>query len=245
MQAVSSNTAFALDALGELKEGLAHYEKLRTLAASAIPASTMQEIDTALDEADIDYILTELPRALEKVQSNAERVGKIIRAMQDLSRPSDEDPTPTDLNALIENSTNTLSASWSKVAHLDLENTLPDFHCHPGDFAQVIVHLLTNATQAISAQAGQGQGQLGVRTRRDSDAIELIISDTGTGIPEEVRHRIFDPFFTTREVGDGTGVGLSLVHDIVVNRLGGQIDFTTELGKGTTFTVRLPMNGDN
>ncbi|MFT5089476.1 MAG: two-component system NtrC family sensor kinase [Planctomycetota bacterium] len=196
MQAVSSNTAFALDALKDLKNGLAPYEKLRTLAASAIPANSLQEIDAALEEADIDYILAELPRALEKVQSNAERVGKIVRAMQDLSRPSDSAPTPTDLNALVQSSTNTLGESWSTIAHLDLDldDTLPEFHCHPGDFAQVIVHLLTNATQAIAALAGQDQGRLGVCTRYDNNAIELIISDTGTGIPEEVRHRIFEPF---------------------------------------------------
>ena len=80
-------------------------------------------------------------------------------------------------------------------------------------------------------------------TRHDLDAVVLTVSDTGGGIPEAIRTRVFDPFFTTKEVGKGTGQGLAIAYDVVVNKHGGTIAFESEEGKGTTFRIRLPIGG--
>lgn len=82
-----------------------------------------------------------------------------------------------------------------------------------------------------------------MRTRQHGQFVEVAISDSGTGIPEEIREKIFDPFFTTKEVGKGTGQGLSIARSIVVKKHGGTLTFKTEMGHGTTFYVRLPVNG--
>lgn len=121
-----------------------------------------------------------------------------------------------------------------------LEQGLPLVPCLPGDFHQALNHLLANAVDAV-ASAGRGRGRILLSTRSQAGEVVLRIGDTGIGIPTEVRDRIFDPFFTTKELGAGWGVGLALVHEVVVNRLGGQISFESEVGRGTVFAVHLPL----
>ncbi len=108
----------------------------------------------------------------------------------------------------------------------------------------MILNLLVNAAQAIAQALGggsQAKGKIVVSTVRVQDWAEISISDTGAGIPEAVRSRIFEPFFTTKPVGKGTGQGLALAHTAIVRRHGGKIWFDSELGKGTTFHIRIPF----
>jgi len=121
---------------------------------------------------------------------------------------------------------------------------LPRVLCHAGELNQVILNLLVNAAQAIEQAVGdgsQGKGKIVVSTRRAGECAEISISDTGAGIPEAARSRIFEPFFTTKPVGKGTGQGLALAHTAIVRRHGGKIWFDSELGKGTTFYIRIPF----
>jgi signal transduction histidine kinase len=116
--------------------------------------------------------------------------------------------------------------------------------CHAGEFNQVILNLLINAAHAIAQALGDGsqdKGKIVISTVRDRDAVEISVSDTGVGIPEAVRSRVFEPFFTTKPVGKGTGQGLALAHTAIVRRHGGKIWFDSELGKGTTFYIRIPF----
>ena len=242
MQSIAGNITFFGDLLEEIKTGLGHYAKLMNLAQSGqLSADELKAIEEALEESDLDYIMQEGPKALAKTKGNIERVSKIVRAMQDLAGSSEEEKVAVDLNEMIGNNVAALQGDWAESAELtlDLADDLPAVPCHPGDIGQVIVHLLTNAAQAIADT--DTKGQITVRTRRDQDQAVIEVTDTGTGIPAEVRERVFDPFFTTRDVGKGMGTGLSLCHEVVTNRLGGEISFDTETGQGTTFTVRLPF----
>jgi signal transduction histidine kinase len=111
--------------------------------------------------------------------------------------------------------------------------------------SQVVLNLLVNASHAIADVVGTSgeKGSIRISTRRDGAFAELRVSDTGTGIPEAVQGKIFDPFFTTKEVGRGTGQGLAIAHACVVEHHGGTIHFETEAGRGTTFVIRLPIEG--
>jgi signal transduction histidine kinase len=128
----------------------------------------------------------------------------------------------------------------------DFDAALPMVPCQPGEFNQVILNLIVNAAHAIAdvIQLGGAQrGKITVRTHGCPEWAEIRIQDTGTGIPEKVRARIFDPFFTTKEIGKGTGQGLSIARSVVVDKHGGSIHFETEVGRGTTFIIRLPYDG--
>jgi len=125
----------------------------------------------------------------------------------------------------------------------DFAADLPNVPCIVGEFNQVILNLIVNAAHAIGdaiATRG-GKGTLTITTRLDGDHVEVRIRDTGTGIPESARGKIFDPFFTTKAVGKGTGQGLYIAHTVVAKKHGGTLTFETEIGKGTTFIIRLPL----
>ena len=133
------------------------------------------------------------------------------------------------------------------VADVVLElGELPPVSCFVSELNQVFLNILINAAHAIT-DAGrgagvEGKGTITVRTQRKGDSVLVEISDSGCGIPEEVRAKIFDPFFTTKEVGRGTGQGLAISRSVIADKHGGQIWFESEVGKGTTFFIRLPIN---
>lgn len=121
---------------------------------------------------------------------------------------------------------------------------LPPVPCFAGEFNQVILNLLMNAAQTIGDMVKKGsaaKGTITITTKCVDDGVEVQIQDTGAGIPETVRARIFEPFFTTKEVGKGTGQGLALAHAVIVKKHDGKIWFESEVGKGTTFFLRLPL----
>ncbi|MCG2777277.1 MAG: ATP-binding protein, partial [Desulfobacterales bacterium] len=153
------------------------------------------------------------------------------------------DKTDIDINKAIENTITLARNEWNYVAELvtDFDLSLPLVPCLPGEFKQVILNMIINAAQAIAELVDDGstkKGTITVSTSSDGDWAEIRISDTGTGIPEVIRSRIFDPFFTTRE---STGQGLTISHSIIVEKHGGTLTFDTEVGQGTTFTIRLPI----
>ena len=128
----------------------------------------------------------------------------------------------------------------------DFDRELPEVACLPGEFNQVILNIIVNAAHAIAEVVGDGEerkGTITVSTRRDGEFVEIRIADTGTGIPEKDRDKIFDPFFTTKEIGRGSGQGLSMAYAVIVQKHGGTLDFEADAGKGTTFIIRLPLEG--
>ena len=244
LQFVRSNTEFLKEVFAEFQGALGHYERLLEHARSqTLTASILEEIDEAVEAADLSYAMKQIPAALQKAEDGIERVSRIVRAMEDLSQPSTEQKLPVDLNEMVESATVVSGSEWRHVAELelDLDDSLPEVPCLPAEFGQVLVHLLVNAAHAIDAGASQGEkGRITVSTNRAGDWVEVRVSDTGTGIPEALQDRVFDPFFTTKEVGQGTGTGLSIAREVVVSKLGGEISFDTEAGRGTTFLIRLP-----
>lgn len=247
IQYVSDNTRFLQESWPSLDKLVAITREMRR-EASAVPISpqTLKQFDELSKAADFEYLQTEIPRAIEQSLDGTQRVGKIVRAMKEFSHPGGEEKRSMDINKAIETTITVARNEWKYVAevetHFDLD--LPLVLCHAGEFNQVILNLLINAAQAIAQAVGdgsQGKGKIVVSTTHDEDWAEISISDTGGGIPEAVRSRVFEPFFTTKPVGKGTGQGLALAHTAIVRRHGGKIWFDSEVGKGTTFYIRMPL----
>jgi signal transduction histidine kinase len=149
------------------------------------------------------------------------------------------------LNRAIESTVTVARNEWKYVAEmeLDLDPDLPDVPCLVGDFNQVVLNLVVNAAQAIKEGMPKGsaeKGRIRIETRREPDHAVIRVSDTGVGIPPEIRERIFDPFFTTKEVGSGSGQGLAIAHAVIVKKHRGKISVESERGRGATFIIRLP-----
>jgi signal transduction histidine kinase len=204
------------------------------------------EVENVVKKTDLAYISEQIPAAIRESLQGIARVVEIVRAMREFSHPGVGEKTAIDINRAIESTITMARNEWKYVAEIemDLDSGLPLVPCLPGEFNQAILNVLVNAAHAIADAGGNGangKGLITVATRQAGDWVEIRIGDTGPGIPEEIRPRIFDLFFTTKEVGRGTGQGLAIAHNVIVEKHDGVITFETEVGKGTTFIIRLPL----
>jgi signal transduction histidine kinase len=195
---------------------------------------------------DIAYLMEEVPKALTQSIEGIERISRIVRAMKEFAHPDAGEKVAVDLHKAIESTVTVSRNEWKYVADLttDFDPALPLVPCRPGEINQVILKLIINAAHAVGdAVRGRGaKGTITVRTRLAGEWAEIWIADTGVGIPEDIQDKIFDPFFTTKEVGKGTGQGLAIARSVIVERHGGTLTFDTDVGKGTTFIIRLPLS---
>ena len=245
-QYIGDNVCFLKKSFQEVISLLGSYEGLLVAAnANTLTNQTVLEVTAAVERADLEYLVQEIPKSIDQSLEGIARVSTLVNAMKEFSHPGTKEKTPLDLNHAIESTITVASNEWKYVADLetDFDPLLPLVSCLPGEFNQVILNLIVNAAHAIADTLGKGgieKGKITVRTRNYPMWAEIQIADTGCGIPKEVRLRIFDPFFTTKEIGKGTGLGLAIARSVVVDKHGGSIDFETGEGSGTTFIIRLP-----
>jgi len=247
-QYIGDNARFLRGAFQEVQPLLAACSAVREGTRSrALGADDWQAIASSMEQADLPFLLKEIPAAIDQSLEGIERVAKIVRSMKEFSHPGTEEKQDVDINRAIENTLTISRNEWKYVAEAvtELAEDLPPVTCRPGDLNQVLLNLIVNAAHAIEAKlSGRSneRGVITVRTRQDGEWVEIDVQDTGTGIPEAIRAKVFDPFFTTKKVGRGTGQGLAIARTIVVQRHGGTIGFDTEVGRGTTFIVRIPIS---
>jgi PAS domain S-box-containing protein len=258
-----------LEAIGQLAAGVAHeintpaqyvgdnitflaqgFQDLAPLLEAC--ACGAEKVDAAafaklVAAADLDYLVKEIPDAIQQAAAGIGQIKKIVQAMKEFSHPAD-DMTVVNLNRAIENTATVAKNEWKYVADLVLELAadLPPVMCYPSELSQVVLNHVVNAAHAIGdvvGSKGAAKGLIKIATRVEGKNAVIEITDTGGGIPSAIRHKIFDPFFTTKGIGKGTGQGLAIAHRIVVEHHGGTIDFESELGRGTRFMLRLPIEG--
>lgn len=246
-QYIGDNTRFLQDGFNGLSTLLVRCLGLRDLSRDRLSTEEMlRGVLAGVEQSDVEYYLDEIPKAIAQTLEGVDRVAKIVRSMKEFSHPGGEEMQGVDLNLALESTLTVSRNEWKYVADVvtEFDEHLPLVTCMPADCNQVFLNLIVNAAHAIAdkvGKAGTGKGTITVRTRRQGEAVEVQIADTGTGIPEEIRSRVYDPFFTTKEVGRGTGQGLAIAHTIVVEKHGGSITFESQVGLGTTFFVRIPI----
>ena len=247
VQFVSDSVHFVREAMDDLTEIVDKYRELRTATESGMGvAAAAKAAEEAEDDADLDYILENAPVALDRARDGLGRVAAIVRSMKEFAHPDRKEMAQSDINQAISSTLVIASNEYKYVAEVETEFAeIPLVNCYAGEINQVVLNLIVNAAHAIGdvVKGTPEKGRIKVATRLLDDVVEISIGDTGKGIPVEVRSRIFDPFFTTKEVGKGTGQGLAIARAVVVDKHGGTLHFETEVGKGTTFYIRLPVNG--
>jgi signal transduction histidine kinase len=245
IQFVSDSVQFIGNAMNDLMALLQVYEAMhRVLVDGGLPADAEAAVAEATDTADLPYLVEHVPQAIERSLDGLSRVRTIVRSMKEFAHPDHGEMTAVDLNRAITSTLTIANGECRHVADVHTElGELPLVTCCIGDINQVVLNIVVNAAHAIedAVKGSDRRGQITVTTYAESEHVVIAISDTGGGIPEHVRERLFDPFFTTKEVGKGTGQGLSIARSVIVGKHKGSLTFETELGRGTTFFVRLPI----
>ncbi|TWT75951.1 Sensor protein FixL [Posidoniimonas polymericola] len=248
-QYVGDNTRFVQETMDELFAVIDTYGRLAEAARSGEGVDqALAEVDRLLEETDIAYLTEEIGAAVSQTLEGVNRVASIVRAMKEFSHPGTAAKIPTDLNAAIKNTVTVATNEWKYVAEvqIDCDPNLPSVPVLPGDFNQVILNLVVNAAHAISDVVGKGgdKGLIRIATRAAGDSVEIEVSDTGTGIPEDVLLKVFDPFFTTKDVGVGTGQGLAISRSVIVDKHAGSLEASNRPEGGASFTIRVPVGSE-
>ena len=250
VQYISDNVLFLADSVNDMLDALRSIAALLHddgQVASVAAATAMRlRLQALVDRLDLGFLAAEIPSSLEQTLEGVGRVGQIVRAMKEFSHPG-QNRAPTDLNRAVETTVQISLSEWKYVAELqlDLDPGLGLVPCYEGELKQVVLNLIVNAAHAVadrrSAGNDTGLGRIDVATRREEHHAIISVSDDGCGMDTATQQRIYDPFFTTKEVGKGTGQGLSMAHSIIVGKHGGSIDVHSAPGHGSTFTIRLPL----
>ena len=241
-QFVSDNVSFLQDAFADLMKLLAAYRE----RLEGLDPKVRRELADHETKLDIEYLLAEIPRALEQSSEGLARITSIVFAIKELSHPDQNRAKEIDLNHLVRSAVTVCTGEWkaATVLKLELANDLPNVTCLPGPVSQVVINLVVNAVHAIQARGDQQDGLITVATALAAPGIvEIRVTDNGSGMCESVQARIFERYFTTKPAGQGTGQGLALAREIVVSKHGGVLTFESEEGRGTTFIARLPATG--
>jgi two-component system NtrC family sensor kinase len=216
-------------------------DTVRDLAADDGPRGrdSLERIEESRVALKIDCITADIGSLIKESLDGADRVRRIVQDLKSFSRVDEAEEKPADINACLDS---TLNIVWNELkykAEVRKEyGVLPQTVCNARLLNQVFMNLLINAAEAI-----ESCGEITIATRSDGKFIEAAISDTGCGMSADTINRIFEPFYTTKDIGKGTGLGLSIAYDII-KKHGGEITVESEPGRGSRFTVRLPIRSE-
>ena len=253
-----------LASLGQLTAGIAHEIKNPLNFVnnfSALSAELIDELNDVLQSTGLDdkareevgEIANMLKGNLEKVVQHGKRADSIVKNMLLHSREGSGEHRPADINAIVEESLNLAyhgaraeKSGFNITLERDLDPKAGLIDVYPQEITRVFLNLISNGFYAATKRKESGEvgfePTLSATTKNLGNQVEIRIRDNGTGIPLEVKEKMFNPFFTTKPAGEGTGLGLSMSHDIVVKQHGGKIDVDTEPGLFTEFIITLPRN---
>lgn len=229
----------------------------------------LPEIKTALEDIELDFLREDLPKILESMEFGADRIREIVRSLQNFSRQQESQMKSVDIHEGIDSTLLILQnrlkdqCDRPEIAILKDYGELPRVQCYASQLNQVFLNILCNAIDALQEPALEDKkepGAIAIRTElspegsavgcnsacclglTEGNFVVISISDNGSGIPESVRGRLFDPFFTTKPVGKGMGLGLAIAHQIVVQQHQGHLECISQLGRGTTFLISIPVS---
>ena len=240
-------------AVGKLA-GNAHAGEIVAAGCRGIFSFYQRRAGAELDREELDEVLGMLTENLQKIAHHGSRADSIVKGMLLHSRGKAGTRVDTDVNALVEEYLNLAyhgmrakDTTFNVSLERDYAEELPLVPMVPQDVSRVFLNIISNACYAANKKresAGDDYSPtVTVTTRAAGEMIEVLISDNGTGIPKDIVDKVFNPFFTTNPPNEGTGLGLSITYDIVVEGHGGTLDLDTTEGEGTTFLIKLPIQG--
>lgn len=243
LQYVGDSVSFLQDAVKDILGLLALHRDAAQADEPSLPASARDALLQAEQDADIDYLSERIPAAFDRTADGIARVRSIVQAMKRFSHAAGNEVAPADINDALQTTLVVCRNEYKYVADVTLDlDELPEVPCNISELNQVFLNLIINAAQAIEdAREPDGdRAQITITTRCRGDSVVINIADTGPGIPPAIIDRIYDPFFTTKPVGRGSGQGLALAL-ATIQRHAGSLRCQSTQGRGTTFTIQLPL----
>jgi len=240
---INNPMGFIISNLGTLRNYSNAFNEYVQAADRVLPNCLEQDrasMQALAGQLDLPFLLEDTPTLIDESLKGAERVKAIVQSLRNFSAVDQVGAQAININDCLDS---TIDVAWNelkdKAKVVRSYSPLPAIQGRTQEIGQVFLNLLRNAVQAFSAP-----GTILIKTSHDKDTVSVVITDNGCGIPPEVIGRIFEPFYTTRPPGQGTGLGLSSCYDII-NKHGGSIEVASVLGKGTKFTIRLPLTTTN
>ncbi len=246
LQFIGDSCSFLIEGIEQLTGAMEDYRHTFDHLADGKLATAAALVQIAgIDERrDVTYLREQLASSALLAQDGLHRISKIVVATKEFAYPHRKEKVLADINKAIASTLIISNSETRYVADVAAElGELPPLLCHPGELNQVILNLIVNAAHAIGdvVKTTGGRGVIRIKTWAAADRVRISVADTGTGMPAEILDKIFEPFFTTKPVGSGTGQGLAICRSAIVDKHGGTIGVSSELGVGTTFTISLPI----
>jgi signal transduction histidine kinase len=247
-QYVGNNISFFQDSFNQLLELRNCYQSVLADLDPEQKKVCLKRIKEVEKQNDIDFLLKEVPLALKQTSVGVNRISEIVRSMKSFAH-SGGVKTLIKLQEIVESTLTVSTNEWKYSAkiHVDIPGDFPMIPVIPGEFSQVLLNLIVNASDAIKDAVEAKKYTLGNITIsascvQQNEFAKIIIEDDALGIPSEIKTRIFDPFFTTKDVGKGTGQGLTLAHNIIVQNHNGSLFYETKINEGTKFIIKIPID---
>lgn len=261
------NQAQKMEAIGQLASGIAHEintpvqyigDNLHALQTNfedlqAFIEKIKESLPQCSDEIkqqwhdweqqfDVDFILQDTPLAISQSLEGVEQVTSIVKAMKVFSHANSESVSFTSVNEMLANTLTICRNEYKYIADIEPQfaDNLPEIECYANELNQVFLNLIINAAHAIDEKKS-GRGIIKITTELQQSLISISIKDNGAGIPKAIQDKVFNLFFTTKGVGKGSGQGLSIAHEIIVEKHHGKFYFDSVEGAGTTFYIQLPL----
>ncbi|MHC5858740.1 ATP-binding protein [Nostoc sp.] len=249
---IYGNLKYVAEYAQDLLHLLAKYQKFLPVAPP--------ELESELDNIDLEFIMQDLPKLLDSMKLGTSRIVEIVQSLKNFSRHDEAEMKAVNIHDGIDGTLmilhHRLKADVRRPAIEIIKDyaKLPFIECYPGQLNQVFMNILANAIDALeesmqnggvrsSPQSPVPNPQITIRTKAlDKEWIVVRIADNGPGMKEEVIRRIYDPFFTTKDIGKGTGLGMAISYQIVVDRHGGMLKCRSKPGEGTEFWIQIPIN---
>lgn len=245
-QYVIDNTSFLESSFTGIAPVIRQCQALIACNDGELKTSELEQLQALIEQADVDFLLEEIPMALSQSLEGLHRISTIVKAMKSFSHPSKGEMQLTSLAEAIDTTITVARNEWRYIAELTthFDENIPKINCVRDELNQVFLNIIVNAAHAIEEKAktrDSYKGEIKISTYQNDKFVIIEICDNGAGMTEEVQARIFDPFYTTKDVGKGTGQGLSLAYSVIVERHQGKIDVNSILGEGSTFIISLPI----
>ncbi|MFT5914307.1 MAG: signal transduction histidine kinase/ligand-binding sensor domain-containing protein, partial [Bacteroidia bacterium] len=222
--------------LQDFNEMLSYYQELHTEGNEHLIKEKLVQIAKIQEESDFAETQEDASILLGEIEIGVNRTTEIVKGLKNFSRSGNDKKQLANIHEGIDSTLLLLRSKFKSRVEIvkKYDENLPQILCYPNKLNQVFMNLIGNALDAI-----EGKGKLVITTETQKNKISISISDSGMGIPEEIRSKVFDPFFTTKEVGKGTGLGLSISYAIIESH-DGSLEVESQLGEGTTFIITLP-----